>query len=85
LILIFPGEFVNLDSHIANVICYDTFCDECINSSEKCGKCVGSGVISYKNVKEGKTVMQEFCEMLLTDPRLNGATIIAHNGGRYAF
>ncbi|EGT44424.1 hypothetical protein CAEBREN_01858 [Caenorhabditis brenneri] len=64
--------------HTVNLICYKMCCDKCIERKTACS--CESGNFGYTQYAEP---LEMFTEFLLYNPKLNGAYVIAHNGGRY--
>ncbi|PIC55456.1 hypothetical protein B9Z55_000725 [Caenorhabditis nigoni] len=64
--------------HKVNLICYKICCNQCIEDGESC-ECV-SGNFSYTEYQDP---LLAFVEFLLYNSNLDGAHVLAHNGGRY--
>ena len=68
-------------NHEVNLVTFRMVCPKCFGAS-----CVHCGPIQYISYKlrpgESGTVLDRFCDFLLTDARLKNVYLLAHNGGR---
>ncbi|EFP01695.1 hypothetical protein CRE_23329 [Caenorhabditis remanei] len=70
--------------HEVNLVTFRMVCTKCFGAS--CVHCGPIQHISYKlRPGESGTVLDRFCDFLLTDARLKNVYLLAHNGGRYDY
>ncbi|CAL2047499.1 unnamed protein product [Caenorhabditis brenneri] len=73
----YTGPVILGPTHNPNMIVAKIICNNC--RGESCDSCGDALLFSYK---DGNT-LGNYVKFLLKDSRLNGARVIAHNGGRY--